>query len=665
MGSLRQTRFESTLVANRFEELSRLRAERRATWEATQAQQPVEFVGVCPDMCPEYERHEREAHFDVSPFEVLGPSRPAQLGEPQRIDHRRAVKKYHRPAAGNEAPLPEDVRPPAILRITMDYLLNVILDKVEATFSDKHKFVRDRTRSIRQDIIVQQRAIQKDPDALLTVVRLHEEIARFHILSGHRLCGKDFAEFDPFQNTEQLRKVLQSLQEYYTDIRKVLSVGGNAVSSVGRNNVVLPVGGNAVLLEALRNEAEFRSYQLLTHAEDQDVFRQALLFPAEVFSSPLVQFALRCVSAYHQVDYVRYFKMVQSAEYLQACLLHTHSTKLRRTSLRIISQAYSSKEALPAGRVASWLLVEDLSELKPLLGEVGGEIFNDITNGTLMIRFGLSGDSDEQPTTNVTERRIEAIEGKVAGVPVSTIIRALPSSIQPTMSIKRTLSIIPDEVKQPPPTLPPISYPKLEQIKSTITSLMINNLIDWVAQSELDKIAEKSLGQEKERRRLLKQGIIERVLQSTFDSILHTICLDLCTTAVNYERNRIVGTRQKAAFIIEYTEKLIHELLSEVIKKECYSIAIGAKPLTRIDDEDDGFATPISRKRVRTMSSSIMSPFKFTTLPAPSCMMMIEEVVLKNNDSISARITQLQQSTSQERLESLKWEELLRKAINS
>ena len=46
-----------------------------------------------------------------------------------------------------------------------------------------------------------------------------------------------------------------------------------------------PSSIEATLREALRNEAEFRSYQLLSHAEDQDVFRQSLMFPAEIFAS--------------------------------------------------------------------------------------------------------------------------------------------------------------------------------------------------------------------------------------------------------------------------------------------------------------------------------------------------------------------------------------------
>ena len=34
-----------------------------------------------------------------------------------RIDARRAVKTFHRPAAGDEMPLPSDVRPPDTLKV--------------------------------------------------------------------------------------------------------------------------------------------------------------------------------------------------------------------------------------------------------------------------------------------------------------------------------------------------------------------------------------------------------------------------------------------------------------------------------------------------------------------------------------------------------------------
>ena len=70
-------------------------------------------------MCPEFERHEREIHLDLSPFEMIpGTEVPSSPGDFPRIDHALAVKKYHRPAAGNEAPFPEDVRPPVVLKVS-------------------------------------------------------------------------------------------------------------------------------------------------------------------------------------------------------------------------------------------------------------------------------------------------------------------------------------------------------------------------------------------------------------------------------------------------------------------------------------------------------------------------------------------------------------------
>ena len=38
------------------------------------------LVGTCLDMCPEYERHERELHLDLSPFEMVG------INEQQHFD---------------------------------------------------------------------------------------------------------------------------------------------------------------------------------------------------------------------------------------------------------------------------------------------------------------------------------------------------------------------------------------------------------------------------------------------------------------------------------------------------------------------------------------------------------------------------------------------------
>jgi len=77
----------------------------------------------------------------------------------------------------------------------LDYLINDIV--AEGDLADSHAFVRDRTRSIRQDFTLQN-------NRGLEAVEAHETIARYHILCMHQLCeNKGFSEQ---QEMEQLRK---------------------------------------------------------------------------------------------------------------------------------------------------------------------------------------------------------------------------------------------------------------------------------------------------------------------------------------------------------------------------------------------------------------------------------------------------------------------------
>lgn len=54
-------------------------------------------------------------------------------------------------------------------------------DRTDYPFYEVHNFIRDRTRSIRQDFTYQ--GIQDE-----RVVEIIEQITRFHVLSQHRLC---------------------------------------------------------------------------------------------------------------------------------------------------------------------------------------------------------------------------------------------------------------------------------------------------------------------------------------------------------------------------------------------------------------------------------------------------------------------------------------------
>ena len=176
------------------------------------------FVGTCQEMCPEWEREEREYQNNVDPLERVSAARyPASLiacslltcSVPQypgttRIDPARAVKAFHRPAAGNEQPLPSDVRPPPILSLTLDYLFHDLLPRHPLHVT--HPFLRDRTRAVRQDLTMQN---VRDGSA----IELNERIARYHVLAVGTM--REQPGFSESQELEQLRKGESVLRQLF------------------------------------------------------------------------------------------------------------------------------------------------------------------------------------------------------------------------------------------------------------------------------------------------------------------------------------------------------------------------------------------------------------------------------------------------------------------
>ncbi|KAG0739637.1 hypothetical protein G6F23_008823 [Rhizopus arrhizus] len=284
----------------------------------------IDFRGTCETKCPEFEMIEREIQNNVDRLE---------MDENGNLDRNKAVKAYRRSAAGNDQPLPADVRSPEALISTLDYLIKEVMSNYP--LEKCHAFIRDRTRSIRQDF-----TLQNIRD--VTAVEVHERIARFHILCLHEMCGMDESKFSEQQETEQLRKVLLSLMEFYEDLRE--------------EDIETP------------NEAEFRAYYIITHIRDKDVVRQISSQPAHIFKHPYVKQALKfhamaqrsneieetssrrnkAENAFgSQNNYASFFKLVADphTSFLMACLLETHFPEVRKGALKAMNVAYMARAA--------------------------------------------------------------------------------------------------------------------------------------------------------------------------------------------------------------------------------------------------------------------------------------------------------------------------------
>lgn len=70
----------------------------------------IDFVGTCQTKCPEFEIVERNLQNSLDKLE---------LDENGNVDRDRVVKAYRRSAAGNDQPLPSDVRCPEALVVSL------------------------------------------------------------------------------------------------------------------------------------------------------------------------------------------------------------------------------------------------------------------------------------------------------------------------------------------------------------------------------------------------------------------------------------------------------------------------------------------------------------------------------------------------------------------
>ncbi|KAL2143706.1 hypothetical protein VTI28DRAFT_10136 [Corynascus sepedonium] len=300
------------------------------------------FKGICESMCPEFEQVSRIAEYDVKTEEKE--TRPD--GVTMWPDTTKMVKKFGRSAAGQDAPLPMDVRSVDALRRTTDYLFNDLLQS-ESNLPSMHNFLWDRTRAVRKDFTFHS---QKSAEEMKDMVYCFETITRFHATALHLLSKKGVAneDFDQKQEIEQLGRTILSLVEAYDMCRD-----------------------KRVHCE---NEPEFRAYYLLLNAHDPSITRRIPTWGADFwFESEEVQTALSLIQAMDDVRepkgpikprvgttlsdtaFTNYFSIVEDprVSYTMACVAEIHFTSVRQAILRNLVRGYARHRDAPRTITAS------------------------------------------------------------------------------------------------------------------------------------------------------------------------------------------------------------------------------------------------------------------------------------------------------------------------
>lgn len=467
----RKRRFKTAPRNNRFLEMKAERTGLRERYIAQgiipdpdkprQLSEATKLRGTCLEMCPAFEREEREFQGEGDELEVSPGT--------SKLDPRLAVKIYRRPAAGRELPLPEDVRPPTVLRKTLDYLFYQLLPPSPDSDRLVHVqgFIWNRTRAIRQDFIVQ-------GEAGPLTIECHERIARWHLLSLHWQGGSitetghpraslpsDREPWSQQQELEQLAKTLTSLCEFYNDLRG--TTGEPAPSP---------------------NEAEFRAYHLILNIFDPEVLRSVELLPEAVFDAPILQTAIRLRGLAQRANrggsgranalntdapmnfFSRFVHELRSPKvpYLLACIVENQLGQIRQGALRALSSNYNKVHRGPSVSFVREVLGADSDDQVLQWAEDSNmQLQNDGANNSQQtLRLYKGVELDSKATLSAFSVRI--VEAKRGNSTSQQIVDGVASAAAPLLGIDGTQSVAPSTTLQTSSLVAPTSYDPASQI---------------------------------------------------------------------------------------------------------------------------------------------------------------------------------------------------------
>lgn len=298
------------------------------------------LVGTCPFMCPVEERARRERLRDLAVFERLH-------GNPAKTSSTLAVKKFCRTISTNNVQA-SDVRPVSVLEDTLNYVLNLL--KSDCRFEVVHDFIFDRTRSIRQDLTMQN--VTNDQ-----VIHMYERMVKFHILSHHKLpkYGSPDTASICHLNMEQLTKALTSLFSLYEANRAPDSI--------------------------YKDESEFHSYYVLLHlCSDNQSESLSLWFrrvPFVIMKSKEMCFARRILRLFRLGNYKQLIYTTEAeASYLQYCIIEPYISEIRALALSCVNYGGYKLQPYPLAHLSNLLMMQE-SDLESLCVDCGLQTSSD------------------------------------------------------------------------------------------------------------------------------------------------------------------------------------------------------------------------------------------------------------------------------------------------
>lgn len=579
----------------------------------------------CPDMCPEKERYMRDVQNDLSSYEMANGV----------MDHRLVVKKFSRSSADKDEPLPYELRPGPVLLKTMDFLVCNIIDRGEDKDVETdvwYNYLWNRTRAIRNDLMQQQLTDGR-------AVAIIERCMRFHIHAAARFCQEPPDLFDAKMNTEHLTKSLQTLKELYQDL--------------GERG------------EFFETEPEFRAYELLLNLnEGQTFITQYSQYREEVQKSKEVQFALKVGMALMFNNYVKFFKLLKSATYLQACMMHRYFRQVRSKALDTLMKAYvppKQVQTLPLDTVIPTLGFENEADAESYLQVYGIKVTD---KNVILDKSLFSLHVEEQPPvvrplkmveSNRTVSVGEVIQG--GPLPENPLLTHVPHDSFDSQGYlkKEAFSASDQQVGKKVPSVEIKEHP-VQQTQQWTTSELMACISDIYITTSSSVIKEMLLKISKEAKEECQNESINKVTQIAGKEILAeclreeiSLVSERALQEVHYEeeeRQRILLEEE------ERKRKAMQELLDKVAKVLCAEY---------VEEFVEEFVRNLCTKAVQEIEKETWEAViaeLILELPQTLCREVTQtevkklsaEVISAMKDELETKITTLQQKISMRKM---------------
>lgn len=327
----------------------------------------------------------------------------------EKMNSEYAVKRYMRSAADTTQNNPSGIRPPFVLKCTINYLTGILDDdknqvskfrapdgKNRSGWSEIQSFLRDRLRGINTDITVLSSYLE-DTMACKCAIESLELTARFHIMSIEE--GSTDVKFDGHSNLVLLSATLETQETCYIQTRVFMKgIYKNVQDKWLAQSTVKRIESSEDFAYISPSEPEFIAYQLvLQYFKNPDKFidfetkfSYYVEKIPELLETPQIKLLLEQINALKTRNYIKYFEMISNpgkTDYFMSTLLSYHGfiNLIRLKAVEIMSNSFRSLSFASAidnleelgeleyyeidSETQKWVKVDDLCETLGFFGK--------------------------------------------------------------------------------------------------------------------------------------------------------------------------------------------------------------------------------------------------------------------------------------------------------